>query len=34
LTDTLHSILASADVLFILLIIGFGAAAFGKRFRL
>jgi hypothetical protein len=33
LTDTLHIALASIDVLFILLIIGFGAAAFGKRFR-
>lgn len=34
LTDTMHIILASVDVLFILLIIGFGASAFGKRFRL
>jgi hypothetical protein len=34
LTDTLHIILASVDVLFILLIIGFGASAFGKGFLL
>ena len=34
LTDTLHIVLASVDVLFILLIIGFGASAFGKQFRL
>ena len=34
LTDTMHIALASVDVLFILLSIGFGAAAFGKRFRL
>ena len=34
LTDTMHIALASLDVLFILLIIGFGANAFGKRFRL
>jgi hypothetical protein len=34
MTDTMHIILASVDVLFILLIIGFGATAFGKRFRL
>ena len=34
LTDILHITLASVDVLFILLIIGFGAAALGKRFRL
>lgn len=33
LTDTMHIVLASVDVLFILLIIGFGASAFGKRFR-
>lgn len=33
LTDTLHIFLAIVDVLFILLIIGFGAAAFGRRFR-
>ncbi len=34
LTDTTHIVLASVDVLFILLIIGIGASAFGKRFRL
>ena len=34
LTDTMHIVLASVDVLFILLIIGFGASVFGKRFRL
>lgn len=34
LTDTMHIVLASVDVLCILLIIGFGASAFGKRFRL
>jgi hypothetical protein len=34
LTDTLHKFGAMMDVLFILLIIGFGANAFGKRFRL
>ena len=34
LTDTLHKIGAMVDVLFILLIIGFGATAFGKRFHL
>jgi len=34
LTDTMHIVLASVDVLFILLIIGFGAFAFGKAFRL
>jgi hypothetical protein len=34
LTDTMHIVLASVDVLFILLIIGFGASAFGRRFRL
>jgi hypothetical protein len=34
LTDTMHIVLAGLDVLFILLIIGFGASAFGKRFRL
>lgn len=33
LTDTLHVTGAIVDVLFILLIIGFGATAFGKRFR-
>lgn len=34
LTDMMHIVLASVDVLFILLIIGFGASAFSKRFRL
>jgi hypothetical protein len=34
LTDTLHIVVAAVDVLFILFIIGFGAKAFGKRFRL
>jgi hypothetical protein len=34
LTDATHIVLASVDVLFILLIIGFGASAFGRRFRL
>jgi hypothetical protein len=34
LTDTLHIVAATVDVLFILLIIGFGATALGKRFRL
>ncbi len=34
LTDTLHIIGTNVDVLFILLIIGFGATAFGKQFRL
>ena len=34
LTDTMHIVLASMDVLFILLIIGFAASAFGERFRL
>jgi hypothetical protein len=34
LTDTMHIIGAIVDVLFILLIIGFGATAFGKWFRL
>lgn len=34
LTDTLHIILASVDVLLILLIIGFGSTALGKRFHL
>ena len=33
LTDTMHIVLASVDVLFILLIVGSGASAFGKRFR-
>ena len=34
LTDTMHIILTSVIVLFILLAIGFGGAAGGKRFRL
>lgn len=34
LSDTLHIALASVTVLLILLTIGFGATAFGKRFRL
>ena len=34
LTDYLHIILTIVTVLFILLTIGFGATAFGKRFRL
>ena len=34
LTDTMHIVATSAGVLFMLLFIGFGAAAFGKRFRL
>jgi hypothetical protein len=34
LTDTLHILSAIVDVLLFLLIIGFGAMAFGKRFRL
>jgi hypothetical protein len=34
LTDTMHVILTSVTVLFILLTIGFGANAFGRRFRL
>ena len=34
LTDTMHIVLASVDVLFILLIIGFGTSTFGKWFRL
>jgi hypothetical protein len=34
LTDTLHKTMTGVDALFILLIIGFGATAFGKRFRL
>ncbi len=33
LTDTLHIIFAVVDVLFILLILVFGAKAFGRRFR-
>ena len=34
LTDTMHIVLASVDVLFILLIIGFGTSAFGKGSRI
>ena len=34
LTDTMHIILTMVTVLFMLVAIGFGAAAFGKRFRL
>jgi hypothetical protein len=34
LTDSLHIVLAMATVLLMLLAIGFGAAAFGRRFRL
>ena len=34
LADTMHAILTGVGVLFILLAIGFGATAFGKRFRL
>lgn len=34
LTDAMHIVLASVDVLFILLIIGLGASAFSRRFRL
>lgn len=34
LTDTLHILGATVDVLFILLIVGFGGTAFGRRFRL
>jgi hypothetical protein len=33
LTDTMHIVFATATVLLMLLAIGFGAAAFGKRFR-
>ncbi len=33
LTDTLHIVFAIVTVLFLMLEIGFGAAAFGKRFR-
>lgn len=33
-SDTMHIVLTIVDVIFIVLIIGFGAAAFGKRFRL
>jgi hypothetical protein len=34
LTDTLHIILTAADVLFIVSMIGFGAAAFKNKFRI
>jgi hypothetical protein len=34
LSDTMHLVLGSVTVLLMLLAIGFGAAAFGKRFRL
>jgi hypothetical protein len=34
LTDTMHIVFAMVTVLLMLLAIGFGAAAFGKRFRL
>lgn len=34
LTDTMHAIITGVGVLLLLLTIGFGAAAFGKRFRL
>jgi hypothetical protein len=34
LTDTMHITVTGADVLLILLAIGFGAMAFGRRFRL
>ncbi|MDQ3861992.1 MAG: DUF998 domain-containing protein [Actinomycetota bacterium] len=34
LSDTMHGIITMVLVLFMLLAIGFGAAAFGKRFRL
>lgn len=34
LTDTLHIVSAAVDILFILLILAFGAFAFGNRFRL
>jgi hypothetical protein len=34
LTDTMHIVLANVTVLFILVVIGFGTAAFGKQFRL
>jgi len=34
LTDTVHQIIAAVTVLFILLMLGFGATAFEKRFRL
>lgn len=34
LTDTLHLVWAAMTVLFMMLMMGFGAAAFGKRFRI
>jgi hypothetical protein len=34
LTDTMHIVFTTAGLLFMLLFIGFGAAAFGKRFRI
>ncbi len=34
LTDTMHKVLTLVTVIFMLFAIGFGAAAFGKRFRL
>ena len=34
LTDTMHIVFAMVTVLLMLLAIGFGAAAFGRRFRL
>lgn len=34
LTDTMHLVFTAVTVLMMLLMIGFGAAAFGKRFRL
>jgi hypothetical protein len=34
LTDTLHLVSAAVTGLFFMLIVGFGAAALGKRFRL
>jgi hypothetical protein len=34
LTDTLHIVWASVTVLFMITMMGFGAAAFGKRFRI
>lgn len=34
LTDTLHVVMAAVTVLMVLFIIGFGANAFGKRFRI
>jgi hypothetical protein len=34
LTDTMHKVLTMVTVIFMMFAIGFGAAAFGKRFRL